>query len=419
MANTSRRIRDKNNNQFLPMNVEGSGYNDKFMTTPKMVTIILILASLFLVITYLTSNYIRWTGWVILLAAWFVASLYALRYIVFEEKFYYRMYKEMQNKTVTTPATFWNIASVKDTEDGAILTYADAKVGIIVKVNRDTITGKPEGFEEVHYDAVSDFYRSVWNGKYNIVHMNLMEPAGNDPRLSELDKIAVNCENQNIKSLVQMQVGHIKIKASKSLYESDYYLIYTYNIDKVDYIVADVVESMLKLLDGAYIGYSILDKKELIELDKYQFGVRYFNMTDASLNIYKNESGAREVPFTIDGIVWTDGYEQKLENTEKNKLRRITSDMINETAKQSDISLKKTIYVKKEKNNVGIDFEKLGSIPSSTPVRPRPMRKTNGLNINSQQNRKVIHNQNNEKHQKLESNNISFDDNEDDDLIDI
>lgn len=419
MANTSRRIRDKNNNQFLPMNVEGSGYNDKFMTTPKMVTIILILASLFLVITYLTSNYIKWTGWVILLAAWFIVSLYALRYIVFEEKFYYRMYKEMQNKTVTTPATFWNIASVKDTEDGAILTYADAKVGIIVKVNRDTITGKPEGFEEVHYDAVSDFYRSVWNGKYNIVHMNLMEPAGNDPRLSELDKIAVNCENQNIKRLVQMQVGHIKIKASKSLYESDYYLIYTYNIDKVDYIVADVVESMLKLLDGAYIGYSILDKKELIELDKYQFGVRYFNMTDASLNIYKNELGAREVPFTIDGIVWTDGYEQKLENTEKNKLRRITSDIINETAKQSDISLKKTIYVKKEKNNVGIDFEKLSSIPSSTPVRPRPMRKTNSLNINNQQNRKVIHNQNNEKHQKLESNNISFDDNEDDDLIDI
>ena len=60
------------------------------------------------------------------------------------------MYKQLKESEITTPAIFWDIASIKDTIDGAILTYSDAKIGILLRIERDTITGKPPEFKETH-----------------------------------------------------------------------------------------------------------------------------------------------------------------------------------------------------------------------------------------------------------------------------
>ena len=155
MANTKRRAEytDRNGNMFIPMNVEGGIWNEHFITTPKLICIVLIIISMFILITYLQSEAAKFTQYIIWIGIWAFISLQVLRFVVFEEKFYYKMYLELKEHAIASPSLFWDIASIKDTDEGAIMTYSDAKIGIMIKLERDTITGKNSDFKEIHYDA--------------------------------------------------------------------------------------------------------------------------------------------------------------------------------------------------------------------------------------------------------------------------
>ena len=282
-----------------------------------------------------------------------------MRFVIFEEKFYYKMYKQLKQYEISTPATFWKIATIKDTDEGAISTFVDAKIAVIVKVERDTITGKTREFRETHYDAISDFYKEVAIRKYSLLQMDLMEPAGKDPRLAELSKIVHKSDNKNIQKMMELMVGHIKNITHSTLYESDYFMLYTTDTSRIDSIIGDTVESIFKLLDGAYVSYHILNSKDINELVKDNFGVNYFNSTEASLLMYNNNPNYNSKPFNVYGLLWTDGLEQKLDEKEKTKLRTITSGVINETLSSSQMALKKTFYRDRRKDNIGVDLEKI------------------------------------------------------------
>jgi len=341
------------------MNVEGGIWNEHFFNTTKLGVLAIILVTLAVIIIYIGSQGLNWLQSLILLSLWFIASVLATRFIIFEEKFYYHMYQELKEHEITSPAIFWDIASIKDTDEGAILTYSDAKIAIIVKVERDTITGKTADFKETHYDAISDFYREVAINRYGFVQMNIMEQAGKDPRLNELSKIIYKSDNENIRKLMEMEVGHIKNITHKSLYESDYFLFYTSDVTRVDNIIGDITECLFKLLDGAYVSYCILSSKDIIELVKELYGVNYFNSTQASLQMFNRHTAAITNPFNIKGILWNDGEDQELTAAEINKVRNLTNAMIRETVKSQDVSFKNSVYRKKEKKLVGIDFSTL------------------------------------------------------------
>lgn len=372
MANSRRRenYTDRNGNMLIPINVEGGNYNEHFFTTTKLVSITLLLLGLAYVIYKCshssTSTILTWVVW---LSIWGLIAITVTRFVIFEEKFYYRMYQDLKENEITTPAIFWDIASIKDTDEGAIITYSDAKIAIMVKIDRDTITGKPREFKETHYDAISDFYREIMLQKYSFVQMNIMEQAGKDPRLNELSKVVYKSDNPNICKLMEMEVGHIKNITHASLYESDYFLFYTTDLTKMDSIIMDITESLFKLLDGAYIGYKILSSKDIVDLLKEEFGVTYFNYTEASLLMYNNNKNSLIKPFDITGILWTDGEDQTLNTREINKLRGITSSVIKETLKASDIALKKSLYRKEIKNKVGVDFSTLSETTVGTNYR--------------------------------------------------
>lgn len=407
MANTRRRAEyiDRNNNMFIPMNVEGGSWNDSFFSTTKLVTLAAIIFIYGFLIMYLGSSMAKPLGYVIYLGVWTIISILLLRFIVFEEKFYYKMYLELKDFEISSPALFWDIASIKETDEGAIMTYSDAKIGILVKVDRDTITGKTPEFKEMHYDAISDFYREVVNNRYSFVQMNIMEAAGKDPRLNELSKVVYKNKNNNIRKLMEMQVGHIKNITRSSLYESDYFLFYTADLSKVDCIIGDISEYLFKLLDGAYIGYRILSSKDIVDFIKEQYGVNYFNSAEASLMMFNRNAGNVTTPFIINSLLWTDGEKQELTNNEINRLRNITSSVIRETTNQKDVSLKDTIYRKEIKNKMGVDFSSLSEVSfgnkgnknilsknTPTDAKPKPVRpqttpvRNNGTSNQLQQN---------------------------------
>ena len=361
MANSERRAgyTDRYNKMFIPMNVEGGTWNESFITTPKLAAIGAIFASLIIMIIYLGSAGASARAYIVCIAIWLLISITVTRFIIFEEKFYYRMYEEIKVKEITTPSIFWDVASVKDTDEGAIITYSDAKIAVIVKLDRDTITGKEVDFKETHFDALSDFYKSLAQENLSFISMNIMESAGNDPRLDELSKLVYKSDNPNICRLMEMEVGYIKNITRMSLYETEYLLIYTTDLSKLDNYISIVCDCLFKLLDGAYVGYKVLSSKEVGAFVKEEYKVNYFNYTEASLNMYKNNAGASIEPFKITGILWEDGEEQELNNNEVLKLRNLTSKVIKETIKKQDVSLKQALYRKDDRNKIGIDFNNL------------------------------------------------------------
>lgn len=442
MANTKRRqeYTDRNGNMFMPMNVEGGTWNENFITTPKVFTIVGIIVSLVLLIVYLNEGGYKPFAYILFISIWFVISTTLLRFVVFEETFYYKMYKELSQHEISSPALFWNIASIKDTDEGAILTYADGKIGVIVKAERDTITGKNKDFKEIHYDAISDFYKELATNRFCFVQMNIMEQAGKDPRLNELSKIVNKSDNANIRKLMEMQVGHIKNITHKSLYESDYFLIYTNDMTRIDNLIGDVTECIFKLLDGAFIGYNILLSRDVVDLVKELEGVNYFNSTDASLQMFNRNAAGNVIPFNIKGILWDDDVDQELNNIEISKLRNTTNGVLAEKIKQKDVALKSMLYRIEEPPQIGIDLDSINEMQQEQivkqqkmqqdsaatsmvgSVRNRLQKKTNnqqsGINLNksNQINDQQINNQN------LPNNNVNasiFGSDDDDEIIDL
>lgn len=354
------------------MNVEGGSWNEHFITTPKLVCLALMVGSAIFIFLSLKESYSSLSSYIIFYALWAVVCFYVLRFIVFEEKFYYRMYKQLKESEITTPSIFWDIASIKDSMDGAILTYSDAKIGVLVRLERDTITGKPPEFKEDHYDAVSDFYKEIMTRKYNFIQMNIMEQAGNDPRLDELDKLIYKNDNPNICELMERQVGHIRNITHHTLYESDYILIYTSDLTKIDSIVNDAIDIVYKIMDGAFIGYRVLKARDMIEFVKEEYGVKYFNYTEATLTMFKTHGVNTKNPFELSEIMYADGTVQNITPREINKINKMASDSINGTLDLSSLSIKEALYSKEQQNkDKKIEFDSLseGFVRKETPVR--------------------------------------------------
>lgn len=350
---------------MIPTNVEGGNYREHFITTPKLAFMAGMILSLVLILASLSERnppataktYIAYVG------LWGIVCWYVIRYVILEERYFFRLYQNFKQYSVTTPALFWNIASSRDTDDGAILSYANGKIAIVVQLDKDTITGKPPGFEEIHYDALSDFYKTLLDKGYSWVQMNIMEKAGNDPRKQELNKLMTNNSNPSIQQLMELQIGHIKKMMNVTLYESEYYLIYKNDMSAIDTIQSEVADCLMVLLNGAYVGYKYLNSKEIANLVKERRGVTYFNVTEASVMLFGLNQSAANKPFSLSGIIWSDGQEQELNQNELAKIRHLTSEVLRERTTIHDNSVKDLVYRRDTKHNVGIDLD--SSIDSS------------------------------------------------------
>lgn len=311
MANTKRRLSDRDGKMFVPMSIDGGQSDDHFIDGGKLFVILgtLIGGGLLLASIYGNYNMTFW-GKVVYTIITVIIAVWIIRMFVVNERYYYKMYKKMQEYGITTPALFWNIVSVRDTDndDGAILTYSDLKTAVIVRIERDTITGKDVGFIETHYDAISDFYKALNLAGLRMVQMNIMEQAGKDPRLLKLDELIRKAPNKNIAMLMELQTSYIRNITRVTLYESDYFLIYTNNMDQSRHIVSDVQEVLGRLLSGAFIAYNLLTTEEVIDFIKDMYGVKLFDPAEASVNVFKESMGSSaSVPFNIKSIKYTDG----------------------------------------------------------------------------------------------------------------
>lgn len=341
----SKRLRmNEQGRMFIPMNVEGGGYDENFFSTPKLITVGLLVLVLVILIATLASpeNRLSAFGKVLAVVFYLFIASFVVRYVIFEERYYFKMYKKMLANQNPTTAVFWRIAAIRDTVRGGILRYSDGKYGAILKLERDSIIGKNSEFRESHFDALSDFYKEVALRKLAFVQLNMMERADNDSRIPALDTLILNEPNANLKKVLQLELGYIKNRSRETLYETDYILVYTTKLERVDSLISDIQSCASILLDGAYSGFEILGQREIIDLHKEIFGIGYFNLSEASINTF-NEVGAKKKAITLKALKLTNGRTVELTKRDTDIINRLLKRVEDGEVDISDISVLKAL----------------------------------------------------------------------------
>ncbi len=341
----SKRLRmNEQGRMFIPMNVEGGGYDENFFSTPKLITVGLLVLVLVILIATLASpeNRLSALGKVLAVLFYLFIASFVVRYVIFEERYYFKMYKKMLANQNPTTAVFWRIAAIRDTVRGGILRYSDGKYGAILKLERDSIIGKNSEFRESHFDALSDFYKEIALRKLAFVQLNMMERADNDSRIPALDTLILNEPNANLRKVLQLELGYIKNRSRETLYETDYILVYTTKLERVDSLISDLQACASILLDGAYSGFEILGQREIIDLHKEIFGIGYFNLSEASINTF-NEVGAKKKAITLKALKLTNGRTVELTKRDTDIINRLLKRVEDGEVDISDISVLKAL----------------------------------------------------------------------------
>lgn len=341
----SKRLRmNEQGRMFIPMNVEGGGYDENFFSTPKLIIAGLLVLVLVILIATLVSpdNRLSVLGKVLMVLLYLFIASFVVRYVIFEERYYFKMYKKMLANQNPTTAVFWRIAAIRDTVRGGILRYSDGKYGAILKLERDSIIGKNSEFRESHFDALSDFYKELALRKLVFVQLNMMERADNDSRIPALDTLILNEPNANLKKVLQLELGYIKNRSRETLYETDYILVYTTKLERVDSLISDLQACASILLDGAYSGFEILGQREIIDLHKEIFGIGYFNLSEASINTF-NEVGEKKKAITLKALKLTNGRTVELTKRDTDIINRLLKRVEDGEVDISDISVLKAL----------------------------------------------------------------------------
>ncbi len=369
MANSARRRIDNQGRMFIPMNVEGGNFDEKFLDTKKVVWLVcLLLMWIFIAISLNSTDTLSKLGRGLMIGGGVIVTFYVTRYAILEERYYYKMYKKMQLYDNPTTDVFWNVASIKDTNRGSILMYSDMRVGAIIKLERDSIIGRDDDFIENHFDAISDFYRELMLRDLCFVQLNMMEQAGKDPRIPKLDKLVMDTENPNVKMLLELELGYIKNLTRATLYETDYILIYSNRLDRIDTIIDDIEDCAYRLLDGSYVGYDVLNSKEIIDLHKEIFGISYFDYSEAAINTFRTVNINNKPAVELKALNLKNGSRVELTNKDILDIKRLASYVENGNIKEDNISILDALDGNKFRNNYsrpndwGLD---LGSIAQS------------------------------------------------------
>ena len=318
--NSSRRRRDGSGRTFMPKNMDIGDRQDSFMTTPKLFISVALFGMFVIWFIWAGSRELTALGYIITFIPVAFVGQWMLRYGIFQEKYYYKIWQRDKQLGNPTPSTFWNIASIRTSSLGDVLVFADLKIGCVLELEKDTIIGRAADNQERHYDAWSEFYKALNLKGYSFVQLNVMEPAGKDVRLKELSDIALASPNAGVQLVLEASVSYMKEISRATLNERDYILVYTKSTSKMDTIVEDATEFGSKLLNGSYAAVKVLSSKEVFNLMRDIWNVSVFNGIEAQMDVYKHTGLKISEPFKL-LTIYKDNFSTQIEMDKKNTER--------------------------------------------------------------------------------------------------
>ena len=336
--------KDSSDRILIPMNVDGGIREANFFNSFKVFMLMVMGFGSFGFLAYIFDGHVGWILNTLAVIFTLIVDIYILRFCIFEEAYQSKMYKKMKQYEVTTADVFWNIANLRETDFGTSIVYSDLKVGVLIKLERDTVIGKPKEFKIDHYDALSEFYKELNIRDLNYIQINLMESTGKDPRLNQLEEVVKQASfNPNLAKMIEAQLGYLKTITRVTLFESDYILIYTEQPSRADYIVQEAMECCEKLSGSAFIDFRILNKSEIIDLMRDLYDIKYFDYQQAVLKIFGNEADKTADAFDIIGLEFRNGEVKELTAPEKARLARVQELLDEGTIKKNDWNIREAL----------------------------------------------------------------------------
>lgn len=346
----------QNGKIFLPINIDGVEQADHFMTIPKIVSLGLMVALLLLILANSSQGGINiFLG----LFLWSIVATYTTRYIIFEEKRYYKAYLQTKKVEICTPAEFFKITAVRETPAGSVIMFQNGQVGILVKLERGTVVGRPSDFMGEHYDAMSEMYRALLKANLKFLLLDVCESTGNESTVDALGRLTVNSANKNINKLMELQVGFMKTLVNDTIYSKDYMLIYT-DAARIGTLIAESEEALRMSLEGAIDGYEFMDQNGISTFVSEYFGVGFFSGEDVL------RSGVIRKAFKVVGVEYTDGIRISIGDEERKKLEKQVKCVEDGSCTARQLSLRKALSAKGDTDDGPQGF--ITDIPQATAV---------------------------------------------------
>lgn len=241
--------------------------------------------------------------------------IFLLRKWVFKEKFFIRLYHDAKEYEVTTLRKFWGIYNI----DGTRLMFVDGRIGTLIGMERGYKYGRPEGFEQQHFDCVTRFLRDFLRRGYSLKYYNR---SVNDANLGPLADIERNISHMKGTGIYTVETAVIRyyrmVTTTLADSEQEYYLVTCSDIDRIN-ALDEVCEGAMRILeDSMYIGMHRLDEHEVYQFLQQYYGLKYINVSDLIRDVFKRTNkrlvAIKDITYQdmLDLDLTSDEYDEKL-----------------------------------------------------------------------------------------------------------
>lgn len=311
----------------LPVTIEGNkGRSDKLLAK---VASAIGVAAIWVLVVYglLTNSDFTLFRKILYVAVATVIAMVVARFGFLGEKKYRESYSRMEeNKNEFDLSNMWAIVGV-DEDAPHFVHYRNGELGLVVAMGNDVVVGKPENDEYNSYTALGDAYRRAAELELDMLHIDMMDFIGQDPRLDEARRyMSVNCTNPEIRDVMSSIFDNLQDGMNDNVTTQDIYVFHTRDMSKdvFRYNVRQVLDMMCL---GNYATYRSMSQEEIGALVRSMFNLQSFSAVDAMLSAYRNESIPGIKVLSVDyadgsSKVWLKPYdERQAEEAEKRRRR--------------------------------------------------------------------------------------------------
>ena len=245
----------------------------------------------------------------------FVLYLLLLRFPLMHEGKYKRAYNALLASDYALPTEFWGISSIDSTYPH-LCHYSNGLTGVFIKLEKDVLVGKPDGFEFDHYEAVGDAYNLLKKSKLGMMHIDYMDNVGNDPRMYNVQSALNTSTVKSLKTAVEGMYGYLQGIMRLNYSNYDVYLFYTPSHDENTFW-KDVQRVCDRFMGGNYLAYSALGLASIHNLCESLNNMQGFSALKAMDMLYENSYENLIVPISC----FVGGVEQKFNKTSKELAR--------------------------------------------------------------------------------------------------
>ena len=255
---------------FIPLSIEQQSVSRKsyFFTSKKGIMTLFIILPSVLWVPYMASKTPGSVkGLVIGVLIYVVFCILFVRFIVFEEKTWKKIFNERENNKLSSYKYFWGIDRV---DNSGLIHYRYSVVGgvknaVIVKIIQGYSVGRDENYETMYKRGVQNFFHELLEEGYTYKRYIQLDKKGVPEGIKKLYESANNFKDPLLKEVSLEHINHLayRSKMSKTVVVN-YIVIYVDKAIKLRKIYNEV-ENLVKDLRnlGYFKACEILDKNEV------------------------------------------------------------------------------------------------------------------------------------------------------------